>query len=135
MELKDLRTALFGFNKNDVCEYISQLNYIYEEKEAQKIKEQKDILKELNKKNEELNKKNEELNDYNSRLNQENTDLKRINDELQKKFELSDKRSSELENQIEEIRKATVSVLEEVKEQLNSAEKRISDLRTEQGYE
>ena len=72
MELKDLRTALFGFNKNDVCEYISQLNYIYEQKEAQKIKEQKDIL-------EELNKKNEELNDYNSRLNQENTDLKRIN--------------------------------------------------------
>ena len=68
MELKDLRTALFGFNKNDVCEYISQLNYIYEQKEAQKIKEQKDIL-------EELNKKNEELNDYNSRLNQENTDL------------------------------------------------------------
>ena len=128
MELKDLRTALFGCNKNDVCEYISQLNYIYEQKEAQKIKEQKDIL-------EELNKKNEELNDYNSRLNQENTDLKRINGELQKKFELSDKRSSELENQIEEIRKATVSVLEEVKEQLNSAEKRISDLRTEQGYE
>lgn len=128
MELKDLRTALFGFNKNDVYEYISQLNYIYEQKEAQKIKEQKDIL-------EELNKKNEELNDYNSRLNQENTDLKRINDELQKKFELSDKRSSELENQIEEICKATVSVLEEVKEQLNSAEKRISDLRTEQGYE
>ena len=128
MELKDLRTSLFGFNKNDVCEYISQLNYIYEQKEAQKIKEQKDIL-------EELNKKNEELNDYNSRLNQENTDLKRINDELQKKFELSDKRSSELENQIEEIRKAPVSVLEEVKEQLNSAEKRISDLRTEQGYE
>ena len=128
MELKDLKTALFGLNKNDVCEYISQLNYIYEQKEAQKIKEQKDIL-------EELNKKNEELNDYNSRLNQENTDLKRINDELQKKFELSDKRSSELENQIEEIRKATVSVLEEVKEQLNSAEKRISDLRTEQGYE
>ena len=128
MELKDLRTSLFGFNKNDVCEYVSQLNYIYEQKEAQKIKEQKDIL-------EELNKKNEELNDYNSRLNQENTDLKRINDELQKKFELSDKRSSELENQIEEIRKATVSVLEEVKEQLNSAEKRISDLRTEQGYE
>ena len=36
MELKDLRTALFGFNKNDVCEYISQLNYIYEQKEAQK---------------------------------------------------------------------------------------------------
>jgi len=26
-------------------------------------------------------------------------------------------------------------VLEEVKEQLNSAEKRISDLQTEQGYE
>ena len=40
-----------------------------------------------------------------------------------------------MENQIEEIRKVTVSVLEEVKEQLNSAEKRISDLQTEKGYE
>ncbi len=26
MELKNLRTALFGFNKKDVCEYIAQLN-------------------------------------------------------------------------------------------------------------
>ncbi len=128
MELKDLRTALFGFNKNDVCEYISQLNYIYEQKEEQKIKEQRAVL-------EELNRKNEELNDYASRLNQENTELKRINDELKKKYELSDRRSSELENQIGEIRKATVSVLEELKIQLNSAEKRISDLQTEQGYE
>ena len=128
MELKDLKIALFGFNKNDVCEYISQLNYIYEQKEKQKIKEQKAIL-------EELNKKNEELNDYNSRLNQENTELKRISDELPKKVELSDRKSSELESQIEEIRKATVSVLEEVKEQLTSAEKRLSDLQTEQGYE
>ncbi len=128
MELKDLRNALFGFNKNDVCEYISQLNYIYEQKEEQKIKEQRAVL-------EELNRKNAELNDYVSRLNQENTELKRINDELKKKYELSDRRSSELENQIGEIRKATVSVLEELKIQLNSAEKRISDLQTEQGYE
>ena len=54
MELKDLRTALFGFNKNDVCEYISQLNYIYEQKGAQKIKEQKDIARKLEKMMDEL---------------------------------------------------------------------------------
>ena len=38
MELKDLRTGLVGFNKNDVCEYLSQLNNIYEQKQQQKIK-------------------------------------------------------------------------------------------------
>lgn len=108
MELKDLRTALFGFNKNDVCEYISQLNYIYEQKEAQKIKEQKDIL-------EELNKKNEELNDYNSRLNQENTDLKRINDELQKKFELSDKRSANWKTKLKKFAKRPFQCLRKLK--------------------
>lgn len=124
MELKDLRNALFGFNKNDVCEYISQLNCVYEQKEEQKNKEQREVL-------EELNRKNEELNDYTSRLNQENTELKRINDELQKKFESADRKSESLEQQIEEMRKATSLVFEEVKKQLSLAEKRISDLQTE----
>ena len=96
MELKDLRTALFGFNKNDVCEYISQLNYIYEQKEAQKIKEQKDIL-------EELNKKNEELNDYNSRLNQLENQIEEIRkatvsvlEEVKEQLNSAEKRISDL---------------------------------------
>lgn len=125
MELKDLRNALLGFNKNDVCEYISQLNYVYEQKEEQRNKDQREVLKELN-------RKNEELNNCNSRLNQENTELKRINDELQKKIESAEQRSNDLEHQIEEIRKTALSVLEEVKEQLNLSEKRISTIQTEQ---
>ena len=125
MELKDLRNALLGFNKNDVCEYISQLNYVYEQKEEQRNKDQREVLKELN-------RKNEELNNCNSRLNQENTELKRINDELQKKIESAERRSNDLEHQIEEIRKTALSVLEEVKEQLNLSEKRISTIQTEQ---
>lgn len=77
MELKDLRTSVFGFNKNDVCEYISYLNSVYEQKEKQKLKHQTELT-------EELNRKNEEINNYNSRLSQENTELKRSNNELQK---------------------------------------------------
>ena len=128
MELKDLKTALFGFNKNDVCEYISYLNLVYEQKEIQKLQHQKELT-------EELNRKNEELNNYNSRLSQENTELKRNINELQKKLNLLNSRSVELELQIKGIQNTTVSVLKDIKEQLNTAEKRITDLHTEQGDE
>ena len=128
MELKDLRTALFGFKKSDVCEYISQLNDIYERREAQKSQEQQETM-------EALNQKNEELNDCASRLNQENTELKRRNDELQKKIELAEHRTSCMELQMKEIQEAAVSAIEEAKKQLSAAERRISELRAEQGYE
>ena len=108
MELKDLRTALFGFNKNDVCEYISQLNYIYEQKEAQKIKEQKDIL-------EELNKKNEELNDYNSRLNQENTDLKRITMNYRKNLNYPTKGQANWKTKLKKFAKRPFQCLRKLK--------------------
>ncbi len=127
MEMKDLRTGLFGFNKNDVCEYISQLNHIYEEREKQKSKEYMETAQELS-------KKNEELNNHASRLNQENTELKRINDELKKRLTIADGRSKTIEPQMNELRKATFSVIEEIMEQLNSVEKKISDFQTEQGY-
>lgn len=127
MELKNLRTALFGFNKNDVCRYIAQLNGIYEQRETQKTREQQEAM-------ELLNRKNEELNDYASRLNQEVTELKRRNDELQKEIELSESRSSGIELQIREAQAAAVSVIKETKVQLSAAEKRISELWTEQEH-
>lgn len=124
MELKDLRTALFGFNKNDVCEYISQLNTIYEQKEEQKIIEQKEILAELN-------RKNEELSNVAAGLNQENTELKRKNDELLNRVNLFDTEKQEIENRIEQMQMSVVSMFEDIKEQLNSDKGQISDLQPE----
>lgn len=124
MELKDLRTALFGFNKNDVCEYISQLNTIYEQKEEQKIIEQKEILAELN-------RKNEELSNAAAGLNQENTELKRKNDELLNRVNLFDTEKQEIENRIEQMQMSVVSMFEDIKEQLNSDKRQISDLQPE----
>ncbi len=124
MELKDLRTALFGFNKNDVCEYISQLNTIYEQKEEQKTIEQKEILAELN-------RKNEELSNVAAGLNQENTELKRKNDELLNRVNLFDTEKQEIKNRIEQMQMSVVSMFEDIKEQLNSDKEQISDLQPE----
>lgn len=124
MELKDLRTALFGFNKNDVCEYISQLNTIYEQKEEQKTIEQKEILAELN-------RKNEELSNVAAGLNQENTELKRKNDELLNRVNLFDTEKQEIKNRIEQMQMSVVSMFEDIKEQLNSDKGQISDLQPE----
>lgn len=124
MELKDLRTALFGFNKNDVCEYISQLNTIYEQKEEQKTIEQKEILSELN-------RKNEELSNVAAGLNQENTELKRKNDELLNRVNLFDTEKQEIKNRIEQMQMSVVSMFEDIKEQLNSDKEQISDLQPE----
>lgn len=110
MELKDLRTALFGFDKNDVCRYISQLNHVYEQKEAQKCEEQRETM-------EELAQKNEELHDRASRLNQENTELKRANDELRKKLALADAGLESMVLQMKEIQKAAASAMEAAREQ------------------
>lgn len=55
MELKDLKTGLFGFKKSSVCEYISESNReFYGRLEAQK-KEEKERREYLSRKNEELN--------------------------------------------------------------------------------
>lgn len=127
MELKDLRTVLFGFNKQDTCRYISELNKIYEQREAQEIKEQQETL-------DRLSQKNEELGNTASRLQQEVTELKRRNNDLQKKLELADRGASELRLQMRKAQALAVSALKETKEQLSAAERQISDLGTEQEH-
>ena len=127
MELKDLRTVLFGFNKQDTCRYISELNKIYEQREAQEIKEQQETL-------DRLSQKNEELGNTASRLQQEVTELKRRNNDLQKKLELADRGASELRLQARKAQALAVSALKETKEQLSAAERQISDLGTEQEH-
>ena len=86
MELKDLKVGLFGFKKNDVCEYISELNSTFSERLAEQKKEKEEALGELN-------KKNEELNTQISWLETEKDSLKR---ELEEK----DKRIAELQGEI-----------------------------------
>lgn len=55
MELKDLRTAFRGFHRDDVCEYISQINREYEQKAEEIRREEHAKLSGLSAKNEELN--------------------------------------------------------------------------------
>lgn len=128
MELKDLRNALFGFNKNDVCEYISQLNAIYEQKEQEQNKEQAEALKELN-------LKNEELSNAAARLNQENTELQRKNDELQSRINSFERETEELHRRIAQLRVSLVSVLEDFDRQLNISEDKSENPQEEQGNE
>ncbi len=55
MELKDIKTGLFGFKKADVYEYISELNYVCADKIAKCDKDRHNDLENMSIKNEELN--------------------------------------------------------------------------------
>lgn len=128
MQLKDLKTSLFGFNKNDVCEYISQLNTVYEEKERQIRQEQCEIT-------EGLNRKNEDLNNSLAASEQEKTELIREKEALQKRTESIGSEIGELKLGIEEMRKLLTSVFENAFEQLDLFESKIDGLLNEQSGE
>lgn len=57
MELKDLKSGMFGFKKNSVYEYISELNRICSANVEEVKQEKLSALADLSKKNEELNNK------------------------------------------------------------------------------
>ncbi len=57
MDLKEIKSSIFGFNKNNVYEYISELNRICSEKVEEARKEKNSSLSSLTRKNEELNNK------------------------------------------------------------------------------
>lgn len=128
MQLNDLKTSLFGFNKNDVCEYISQLNTVYEEKEH-KIRQEHSETTEV------LNRKNEELNNTAAALEQKNTDLIRENDTLRKKSELFEGEIKELKFEIKKTRETLASVLESADKQLDLFERKIENLAAEKSDE
>ena len=128
MELKDLRTGLFGFNKNDVCEYISQLNSIYEQKDSKQKEEQREKL-------EELSRKNEELGNNASFLNQENTELKRKAEALQNKVDSFSRETEELKNQLMQMHKSIALVLSDIENQFALAEDKILKLQNAQSSE
>lgn len=57
MELKDIKKSFFGFNKNSVMNYISELNHICAEKTESLQIEKNTALSELSQTNEKLNSK------------------------------------------------------------------------------
>lgn len=128
MQLNDIKTALFGFNKNDVCEYISKLNAVYEEKERQLRQEQRDAV-------ETLNRKNESLNHDMAALSQENTELVRERDALVKRVESLTGEIEKMASQVEQMRDVFAAALKNAVEQLDSLENQMHGLLPEQNDE
>lgn len=124
MQLKDLKTSLFGFNKTDVCEYISQLNTVYEEKEEQLRQEQSAIV-------EALNQKNESLNNSVAALSQENTELVRERDALRKRIEVLTAETGRVKCQVEKMRETLTTAFESAANQLDLLENQVNDLLPE----
>lgn len=91
MELIDLRVGFMGFRKNDVCEYISELNSNFSEQLSNQEKESKLSLAHMNEKNEELN----------STIVRLETEKDELNRELKKK----DESIAQLQSEIERINK------------------------------
>lgn len=128
MQLNDLKTSLFGFNKSAVCEYIAQLNTVYEEKKKQIQQEQHEII-------ETLNQKNESLNNNVAALDQQNTDLARENEALRKRNELLNSEIGELKLGVEKMRDLVASVFGNVTNQIDLFESKIDGLLNEQSGE
>lgn len=128
MQLKDLKTSLFGFNKNDVCEYISQLNAVYEQKEQQIQQEQQEIIGELN-------QKNENLNNTVASLSQENTELVREKEAQQKKAACLSSEIGALKLQLEQMREGLIAALEEVTDRFETLEVQMNGLLPTQSGE
>lgn len=124
MQLKDLKTSLFGFNKTDVCEYISQLNTVYEEKEEQLRQEQSAIV-------EALNQKNESLNNSVAALSQENTELVRERDALWKRIEVLTAETGRVKCRVEKMRETLTAAFESAANQLDLLENQVNDLLPE----
>lgn len=91
MELIDLRVGMMGFNKNDVCEYISELNNNFSDQLSSQKRESERSLAHMN-------EKNEELNSSIVRLETEK-------DELNRKLEKKDEVIAQLQSEIEQIKK------------------------------
>lgn len=124
MQLKEMKTSLFGFNKNDVYEYISQLNSVCERKVQQAKEEQRESINTLN-------RKNEELNDSISALSQKNADLKREADCLRENADKANAKAEELRQRVDEIRFLLASLFENISDQLDSLNEQIGGLMTE----
>lgn len=89
MELRDIKKSFFGFSRNSVFEYITELNVACSQK-VEEIKDEKAAALA------ELNRKNEELNNSNAALQAEY-------DELKKQLEEKDKLLEELKQQNAEL--------------------------------
>ena len=87
MELNDLKGALFGFKKHDVCEYIAQINTEFSAKLAEERKEYQQTLEELSAKNEKLYQELVCTATENDELRRERARYKKMLADLQKEME------------------------------------------------
>ena len=87
MELNDLKGALFGFKKHDVCEYIAQINTEFSAKLADERKEYQQALEELSAKNEKLYHDLVDTATENDELRREKAYYEKMLADLQKEME------------------------------------------------
>ena len=95
MELKDLRSGMFGFKKDDVCEYIAELNSTFSKQLADQQAESKELLARLSDKNEELHTEIAKLETY--------------IDGLKHAAEEKDKEIQKLKSEIDTLQKQSLS--------------------------
>ena len=122
MELKNLRGSLFGFNKSDVCEYISQLNSEFDRKCTRLCEEHRETQ-------EEFSRKNESLCADILRLEEEKAGLEREAASLRAELAALCGRADELRGSAGELRAAVVALVEELGSRLDSLEEIAQGLR------
>ncbi len=106
MELKDIKSGFFGFNKNSVIEYISQLNHLCAENTEKARLEKAEALAELSKTNEKLNNRvsvlESEVDVLKKQLLERESEIERINGENEQLKNDVDKKKA-VESEVAEI--------------------------------
>ena len=87
MELRELRTSLFGFKKKDVCEYMARLRSELVENLEEDRENDKHTILDLEQRNAELNDCISKLSAEKERLLAENAEKERIISALEEDFE------------------------------------------------
>ena len=120
MELKSLKTTLFGFSKKDVCEYIAQLN----EEFSRKLREANEGKEKENGSIKQLQARLEKLETENSRLQSELAEKEATIEKLKKSLEDMEDDTLEISKNKAEV----ADILLDVKNFANSLrEKAISE--------
>lgn len=84
MQLTDLKKGFWGYQKESVYQYISALDVTFSEKLADKDKESKEMIRELEERGRELERENEEMKKETARLEEENAEIRKENEEFKK---------------------------------------------------
>ena len=116
MTLTEIKKSLFGYNQQDVCRYVSELNEIHTATQQANEEKLERISGELNEKNNKLIAENEELKSEAVALNTEISELKAVieslkteNQELKTAYETLDNEVSDLRSKSDVISTAIIN--------------------------